>query len=338
MATSRFFAYNPIMTPPTGASQFGNVAVSGDGFQIGTGGLNWYNGPDESIGYVISHDSGARTAASASEVLSPNAFGFWRTNSISDAEFISLSQWVSLRHGSPQTFADGFSAKTWLNNNGYWTSYEGLVTSGLTLKLDAADTNSYPGTGTIWYDLISPQQNITLVNSPTYTSGVPSYFTFNGSNQRGSGAGGTGVLPQTSYTKSVWFYLNSYQDNNIISSNTGGHFMYFNSTSTMYLGHSNWPSYVAYGSTTTFNLNTWYYAALTFNTTDGMILYVNGNFDSSYTANKTAHNGDGSINIGSFGLGNLLNGSVGKVYCYNRALTSTEILQNYNADKAHFGY
>ena len=99
-----------------------------------------------------------------------------------------------------------------------------IVTDGLTLKLDASDTLSYNGSGTTWYDLAGTQQNITLVGSPTYTSSSPSYFTFDGSTQRGSGT--SAVLSSTSYTKSIWFYVNSYQDNNLISSATGGHFMY----------------------------------------------------------------------------------------------------------------
>ena len=60
-----------------------------------------------------------------------------------------------------------------------------LVTSGLTLQLDAGNSSSYPGSGTTWTDLAGTQQNITLVNSPTFTSGTPAYFTFNGSSQYG---------------------------------------------------------------------------------------------------------------------------------------------------------
>jgi hypothetical protein len=68
-----------------------------------------------------------------------------------------------------------------------------------------------------------------------------------------------------------------------------------------------------------------------------MKLYINGALDSSYTAIKTAFTGDGSTNIACYGAGNLLNGRMAKVYCYNRSLTNTEVLQNYNVDKAQFG-
>jgi hypothetical protein len=211
-----------------------------------------------------------------------------------------------------------------------------IVTDSLTLQLDASNSTSYPGSGTTWFDLAGTQQNITLVNSPTFTSGTPSYFTFNGSNQRGSGTGV--VLSSTTYTKAVWFYLNSYVDNNIVSSDTGGHYMFFQGGNKMYNGHSNWAGFPSnYPSTATFSLNTWYNVALTFNTTDGMKLYINGNLDSSYTTIKTAFTGNGSTNIASYGAGNLLNGRIAKVYCYIKTLTAAEVLQNYNADKAQFG-
>ena len=217
-------------------------------------------------------------------------------------------------------------------------SSAGLVTDGLTLNLDAGDSASYPGSGSTWTDLAGTADNITLVNSPTYTSGTPAYFTFNGSNQYGTGSGAN-VLPSTAYTKSVWFRINAYADNNIVSSSTGGHFMFMlNSASNkIYCGHANWGVYSAYPSTATISLNTWYYAALTFNTTDGMVLYLNGSQDSTYTANKTAHAGNGSTNIATFGGGNLLNGRIAQVHCYNRALTAAEVLQNYDTYKARYG-
>lgn len=337
---SRLFAYNPSNTAPTGATQWGNIAVSNGSINIGDGGLEWFYGPDEASRHIITHVSGPKTKANGAELITGTCVGWWKSTALTDNSFIALAERIAAKYGQGQTFADGNSAKSWLNANGFWASYQGLVTSGLTLKLDAADSNSYSGSGTTWYDLVSPQQNITLVNSPTYTSGVPSYFTFNGSNQRGSGAGATGVLPQTSYTKSVWFYLNSYQDNNVLSSNTGGHYMFFQGTNKMYNGHSNWAGFPSnYPSTATFSLNKWYNVALTFNTTDGMKLYINGQLDSTYTTIKTAYTGDGSTNVACYSPGgNLLNGRVSKVYCYNRSLTSDEVLQNYNADKGVFGY
>ena len=45
-----------------------------------------------------------------------------------------------------------------------------IVDSGLVLALDAADRNSYPGSGTTWTDLSGRGNNGTLTNGPTYSS------------------------------------------------------------------------------------------------------------------------------------------------------------------------
>jgi cell division septation protein DedD len=106
--------------------------------------------------------------------------------------------------------------------------------------------------------------------------------------------------------------------------------MYMASTNRIYCGHTDWPNYSVFPSNTTFALNTWYYVALTFNTTDGMKLYVNGVLDSTYTANKSPVVGNYSTNVGAFGTGNLLNGRIARVFCYNTSLSASEVLQNYN--------
>jgi len=219
----------------------------------------------------------------------------------------------------------------------YITDVPPIVTSGLTLNIDAGNSTSYPGSGTTWFDLAGTADNITLVGSPAYTAGTPAYFTFNGATQYGTGSAAN-LLDTTAYTKSVWFQASSYVDNNLVSSDTGGHFMYMSGSSKLYCGHANWPVYSAYPSTATINLNTWYNAALTFSTTNGMVLYINGSQDSTYIANKTARSGDGSTNIACFGAGgNLLNGRLSQVLLYNRELTAAEVLQNYRALAWRYG-
>jgi hypothetical protein len=337
MATSRPFAYNT-GSVIAGTEQIGDLAIGFPTAGFASTGLEWWNGPDEDLGYVIAvpvADDSQPTPLSGVTA----SVGFYRTPDLTEGSFIDLSEYISVNlSNDSQTFNNGSDAKTWLNANGYWTSYDSpIVTSGLVLRLTASDPASYSGSGSTWTDLAGAQQNITFVNSPTYTSGTPSYFTFNGSTQYGLGTGS--VLPTTSYTKSVWFYLNGYADNNIVSGD--GHFMFMGANpgvdKKIYCGHSNWVSYIAYPSTGTINLNTWYHAALTFNTTDGMKLYINGILDSTYTANKGAHPGTGTINVATFNGGNLLNGRISKVYCYNTSLTGPEILQNFNADKSEFG-
>ena len=215
----------------------------------------------------------------------------------------------------------------------------GLVTTGLTMWLDANDPASYPGSGATWTDLSGNGADQTLINSPTYTSGSPSYFTFNGVNQYSTGS--TFVLPPNTYTKMVWFQITLGFDNNLVSSATGGHFMFFASTPTLWAGNANEPPYAgggAFGSATAFNPATWYCATVVFS--DPQIsLYVNGvldQFDPTYSA--SGHGGDGSTNLACFGAGgNLLNGSIAEVYCYGQALTAPQVLQNFNATRSKYG-
>jgi hypothetical protein len=210
-----------------------------------------------------------------------------------------------------------------------------IVTNGLTLHLDAANVRSYPGSGTAWSDLSGLGNNGTLTNSPSFSNG---YLTFNGSTQYGTISGAP--LNVSTYTKCVWFYLNATADNNLLSKDDGsntGHYMFFGGTSKLYCGHTSWVGFPnTYPSSANFSNSTWYFVALTFNTTDGMSLYINGALDSTFTTYKTAPVGTG-CNIGSYGVGNLLNGRIAQASMYNRTLTRAEVQQNFNATRGRFG-
>jgi hypothetical protein len=52
-----------------------------------------------------------------------------------------------------------------------------LVTDGLVLHLDAGNTSSYPGSGTTWYDISGSDINFTMVGGVTYTAGYFTNFT-----------------------------------------------------------------------------------------------------------------------------------------------------------------
>lgn len=59
-----------------------------------------------------------------------------------------------------------------------------IVTDGLVLCLDAADSNSYPGSGSTWYDLSGNGNNGTLVNGPTFNSDIKGNIIIDGTNDR----------------------------------------------------------------------------------------------------------------------------------------------------------
>jgi hypothetical protein len=128
MATARPFAYNT-GSAIAGTEQVGSIAIGTPTSGFESTGLQWWNGPDEDLGYVIAHTVPSGTQPNPLGV--PAYIGFWRTPSKTDNNFISLSQYVSSFAGTPQTFASASAAKTWLNSAGYWTSWDLSYTAGV---------------------------------------------------------------------------------------------------------------------------------------------------------------------------------------------------------------
>lgn len=128
MAFARPFAFNTGTTIP-GTIQIGNLAVGVDNVDYSEqpGGVQWWNGPDEELGYVIAHET--PSGAQPNPLSIPAYVGFWRSGELTTPSFVTLAQWVSAKDNDPQTFTGGTEAKTWLNNNGYWTSYSEYIKS-----------------------------------------------------------------------------------------------------------------------------------------------------------------------------------------------------------------
>lgn len=220
------------------------------------------------------------------------------------------------------------------------TTMSTIVHNGLVVWLDAGINLSYPGSGSTWTDLVGNNHNASLSNSPTYNSNNGGYFTFTSASSQYATLAGT-PLNTTSYTKSCWFYLDSTTDNNLISFDDGngtGHYMFFGGTNKLSIGHTAWTGFpTTYSSTASFSNFTWYLVTVTFNTTNGMRLYINNSLDSSYTAQLTAPVATG-IRLGSYSAGgNLLNGRISQVFIYNRSITATEVNQNFLATRSRYG-
>jgi uncharacterized delta-60 repeat protein len=161
MSISRPFAYNPTFQTEGVSEQFGPLSVgfSGQSYDGMPGGLKWWEGPDEELGYVIG------TSLPSGGVLGPDGiYGdvtFWRTASLSEPQFITLTNKVT-----GNNFSTVNQCVTWLNANGYWTSispilsnpiivvgwfdtFSGLTSGGIVkLNSDGSnDTNFVTGTG-----------------------------------------------------------------------------------------------------------------------------------------------------------------------------------------------
>ncbi len=121
MSTARPFAYN---TGPSisGATQVGQLAIGVENinYSEGAGGVRWWNGPDEDLGYVIGFPQSGGTQPTP-EVPTEFAFvQFWRSVDKTEESFLNLSNYIS---DFSQNFTGATDAVSWLNANGYWTSY-----------------------------------------------------------------------------------------------------------------------------------------------------------------------------------------------------------------------
>ena len=219
-----------------------------------------------------------------------------------------------------------------------------VITDGLVLALDAGDTNSYSGIGTTWTDLSGNGNNGTLVNGVGYSNGS---LSFDGVNDE---------VRITNYNQSLyhlncWVYLNS----TITASSSNGFFNY---------GSSSQPG-VDFGSVTglvsgeTLTIlyenpsNTYRRTSITENISSGwnsITFNWNGSSYDIYinSISKTTTFGTSTGHVPlivptnlTFGYGYTstikFSGNIAQVSIYNRALTASEIQQNFNALRGRFG-
>jgi hypothetical protein len=225
-----------------------------------------------------------------------------------------------------------------------------IVTEGLVLNLDAGNPLSYPGTGTTWTDLTTNGNNGTLINGPTFDSANGGSIVFDGTNDYVS-VSDNSTINGTSQTISVWFkntgtYTTGNKTAEIIGKhNASGSMSGYGIILPNVLGDIKLNGYVKNASTG-YSVNSlqiinplnWYNATITFSSNSQLILYLNGNFDSS-TSIGTLTNSSQPFIMGDSNdsFWNVYNGKIGETLIYNRVLTATEVLQNYNATKGRYG-
>jgi hypothetical protein len=146
MAFARPFAYNP-GSPIPGTEQIGNISIGAptSGF---TNSPQYWNGPNEELGYVIAQSVSGNTQPTPLSGVTASV-GFFRSTDLTEGSFITLSETIA-----GQSFATGEEAKTWLNNNGYWTSYVVSLCDSFTFIGNNATTttNSAINDGTSGWD------------------------------------------------------------------------------------------------------------------------------------------------------------------------------------------
>lgn len=222
------------------------------------------------------------------------------------------------------------------------------VTTGLVLSLDAANRIGYPGSGTTWFDRSGNSNNGTLVSSPTFSGTNGGILGFNGSNQYINNIQSSSVQLIDSMSISCWFKPNNFaggrqglvgrnglNEYTITLETTGGVSLYFASVGQPG-DYYNGASQMAFGQTNGVFQNL---VVVRDYNTNFVYCYKNGILVSTSSSlaglNKPTAT-SGPMTIG-FGNGGFYNGSVSLISMYNRALSASEILQNYNVTKSRFG-
>jgi len=218
-----------------------------------------------------------------------------------------------------------------------------IVTDGLVLCLDAADRNSYPGSGSTWIDLSGNGNNGTLVNGVGYNSGNSGSLSFDGVNDYVSG--NPPYIPSQfePLTLSAWIYNAGQSGNrgilgivNPSSQPTG--------SSRMITIRSTGATYF-WGSSADFNpsnfiseVNSWTYIVFTIDSEKRVTAYKNGIFNEDSILSSLSNVVATSYDVGSRRyFGEYFEGKIAQVSIYNRTLSANEVTQNFEATKGRFG-
>jgi hypothetical protein len=209
-----------------------------------------------------------------------------------------------------------------------------IVTSGLVLALDAADRNSYPGSGTTWIDLSGNNNGGTLTNGPTFSNNS---IVFDGVDDRITCTNNASVQI-TVGTIGAWINANSNNTNfrGIITKQSAWGLFLFNNVLVTY----DWGNNVTRTTGTNIGNNTWNYVAMSFTETNlatpsnNAIIYLNGNPTLTTTVKNS--NQAVTVQIGDGNANQYFSGRIPSAHIYNRVLSAQEILQNYNAQKSRF--
>jgi len=238
------------------------------------------------------------------------------------------------------TFAG--ATNNWLNNTSQGLQYQIdnnlYVTDGLVLYLDAANSLSYPGTGTTWTDLSNNNNNGTLVG-PSYTTDNQGALVFDGVDDYVNCGSGSSINISGDFSLSAWIYLNSLPSASIViekgvygNSDEYGLVLSSAPSNGMSLQCNNTFFY----SNKVFPTNKWTYVVGSLSGTSGKY-YEDGVLVQSGTLAPPTQ-GNNNLYLSYRPSTNYyFNGNIAQVQIYNRALSQAEVQQNFNAFKGRYG-
>lgn len=212
-----------------------------------------------------------------------------------------------------------------------------IARTGLVLHLDAADNNSYPRSGNVWYDISGNQKNATIIGSPSFSESNGGFFTCNNiqnftvANPLNQTA--TGQL----WTVSSWLNIDtvtSANDRYLISGlNLGLAVEWYDVGTLLYL-NSGVNDYYSYGSN--IEGSGWVFLTFMFRNSDALRRIYRNTTDIT-TAGGPNLTSTPSGQSATFTIANNMRGKIASLIIYNRVLSAAELLQNFNTTKTRFG-
>ncbi len=218
-----------------------------------------------------------------------------------------------------------------------------IVREGLVLYLDAANPKSYSGSGTAWYNLID-NSSFTSYGSPTFS--INSFYFTGYKNFSKTGLS----IPLTSeITMSCWYkqtaaglgsprLIETYQSG---STTYASHCLAIDTDGSIrcWLDKSGATNsrFITLDDPTAYLFNIWRNLSFTFSSPDAK-LYVNGNVTQSASIVETDIDDINTIYVGAAqDTSNYFTGYISNVSIYNRALSASEIQQNFQATRSRYG-
>jgi hypothetical protein len=219
-----------------------------------------------------------------------------------------------------------------------------VITDGLMVYLDAANTRSYPGTGNTWYDLRG-NRNFTLQNNPPFfANSAGGSIGFTAANSHHATA--TSLSSMSTWTVEVWVYhtgvsTGTYPAIICEAYTTVLNYAIFSpdysvsnfQLQTGYFNIGNWYWTNRY----TIQNNNWYHFIGSYDGSN-VKLYVNGVLQlTSASAVTPVSSNAGIYLMRRWDTAEYYGGRLNAVKIYNRALSATEIKQNFEATRDRYG-
>ena len=326
--------YNP-GTPVSGSIQENSISYVVDGqnrnYRGGFGGLSWMSEVPAANNVIFIGNSTSLGRGPANIPL------FYPSYNNSAANIIYAANTLP---GSPRNFTTTGSAYNWAATNNFFINNSDnpiprIDADGLVLYVDANQPTSYPQTSTSVYDLSGRNNNGTLFNNTGWNSN--GWFTFDGTDDYINCGNNSSLAIVGDITIYALVYFNSFSGYNGIAGKTSANsvpasYDYYttpnNPTSLSFL-RGNGSSFTTVTSNQNISLSRWHQIAVTMNGTN-VTHYLNGTSNGTGILSTTIGDNGDPLLIGNRGdFFTDMNGNISSVQIYSKALTESEVKQNY---------